>query len=60
MCAGAQTRLLHRPTIGGACMRGVLLGIVGAIVGGFLSNLLGRSTGSRLDFTAGWWQRLAQ
>lgn len=29
--------------------RDVLLGIVGAIVGGFLSNLLGKSSGSDLD-----------
>ena len=31
-------------------VRDVLLGIVGAIVGGFLSNLIGRFGGSGLDF----------
>jgi len=30
--------------------RDCLVGIVGAIVGGFLSNLLGKSSGSGLDF----------
>ena len=31
-------------------MGDVLLGIVGAMVGGFLSNLLGKPSGSRIDF----------
>ena len=31
-------------------LRDVLLGVVGALVGGFLSNLLGMSNGSQLDF----------
>lgn len=30
-------------------VRDVLIGIVGAIVGGFLSNLFGKSSGSRVD-----------
>ena len=35
---------------GRGLVRDVLLGIVGAMVGGFLSNLLGKSSGSRVDF----------
>ena len=35
---------------GHGLMRDVLLGIVGAMVGGFLSNLLGKPTGSRVDY----------
>lgn len=35
---------------GRGLMRDVLLGIVGAMVGGFLSNLLGKPTGSHVDF----------
>ena len=34
---------------GRGVVRDVLLGIVGAMVGGFLANLLGRSSGSRVD-----------
>lgn len=35
---------------GHGLMRDILLGIVGALVGGFLSNLFGKSSGSRFDF----------
>jgi uncharacterized membrane protein YeaQ/YmgE (transglycosylase-associated protein family) len=42
------SRILNKT--GRGLMRDVFLGINGAIVGGFLSNLLGKSNGSRVDF----------
>ena len=41
------SRILNKT--GSGLMRDVLLGIVGALVGGFLSNLLGMSNPSRVD-----------
>jgi uncharacterized membrane protein YeaQ/YmgE (transglycosylase-associated protein family) len=42
------SKILNRT--GRGRLRDVLLGIVGAMVGGFLSNLLGKSSGSGVDF----------
>ena len=44
----SASRILNKT--GHGRIRDVLLGIFGAIVGGFLSNLFGKSGGSGLDF----------